>query len=129
MTTQALTRSTPGRTILDVDVSSINVWPIVEAWADPAGYHIVERSDAHRLYQKGTGMLVAPMMLDLELKDGKLTLQAWVRVSFFVRLMALFLVPAEMNIGSGGFRLVLPRRMARGKVNELLEKLNASPID
>jgi hypothetical protein len=68
------------------------------------------------------------MMLELEVDGDRLTLQAWVRANLFIRLMALFLVPAEMNIASGGFRMVLPRGIARGKVNELLVKLGASPI-
>jgi hypothetical protein len=42
--------------------------------------------------------------------------------------MALFLIPAEMNIQPGGFRMVLPRNIARGKVNQLLADLGAAQI-
>jgi hypothetical protein len=125
---QALARTTPQRTILDVDVSNLNVWPIVDSWAPGAGYNLVMGGGDHRLYQKGMGFLVAPMMLDLELREGRLVLQAWVRANLFVRIMALFLLPAEMNIQPGGFRAVLPRNIARGKVNDLLQKLGAPPI-
>jgi hypothetical protein len=127
--TQALARTTPQRTILEINVEHLNnVWPVVDAWAPGAGFNLLLEQGTHRLYQKGTGFLVAPMMLDLELQNGRLVLQSWVRSNLFVRIMALFMLPAEMNIQPGGFRAVLPRNIARGKVNELLTKLGAPPI-
>jgi hypothetical protein len=127
--TQALARTTPQRTILEINVEHLNVWPIVDAWAPGAGYNLVTGGGEHRVYQKGMGFLVAPMMLDLQLSNGRLVLQAYLRMGLFVRIMALFMLPAEMNIQPGGFRAVLPRKMARGKVNELLTKLGAPPIE
>jgi hypothetical protein len=38
------------------------------------------------------------------------------------------MLPAEMHIRSGGFRAVLPRKIARGAVNELLAQVGAPLI-
>jgi hypothetical protein len=127
MTSQALTRTSNERTILDIPVDG-DPWPIVEAWAPGAGFQLKQSNGNRRLYQKGSGFWVAPMMLELVLDGPKLTLSAWVHATLFVRIFALFLIPAEMNINSGGFRMVLPRNIARGKINELLGKLGTAPI-
>ena len=47
-------------------------------------------------------------------------MEAYVRTNFFVRLFALFLVPEEMGVESGGFKLVAPRKITRTAVNTLL---------
>jgi hypothetical protein len=38
--------------------------------------------------------------------------------------MSAFMLPAEMGIESGGFKGVLPRKIARDGVNALLKLLN-----
>jgi hypothetical protein len=55
-------------------------------------------------------------------------MQAWLPISIFARIAALFLLPAEMHIRSGGFRAVLPRKLARNAVNDLLAQVGAQPI-
>jgi hypothetical protein len=72
---------------------------------------------------------MAPMMLELRQTGDKVHMEAWVRVGLMMRLLALFLIPTEMGLESGGFRLTVPRRTARGSVNELLGKLGQSPIE
>jgi hypothetical protein len=42
---------------------------------------------------------------------------------------ALFLIPAEMGIESGGIKGALPRSMARNSVNKLLAQLDQPPIE
>jgi hypothetical protein len=44
------------------------------------------------------------------------------------RLCALFLIPTDMSIESGGVKGVLPRTMARNAVNNLLAQLGQPPI-
>jgi hypothetical protein len=46
-----------------------------------------------------------------------------------MRLMSLFILPSEITIGSGGMKAVLPRKMARGDVNTLLERLGQPPLE
>lgn len=99
-------------------------WTIINAWSQTSGFNLVEGGGTTtRTYQKGTGFLVAPMKVMFSLAGDQLSMQAWVAPTFFARLMALFLVPAEMHINSGGFVMVLPRNVARKPINELLSQL------
>ncbi|HXE75298.1 MAG TPA: hypothetical protein VNN18_06660 [Candidatus Xenobia bacterium] len=116
------------RTVLDFPYSG-DLWAIVEKWANENGYRRKEGDDTRRLYQKGTGFLVAPMMLELQRQGDQTHLEAWIRCNIFTRLMSFFILPAEMGIESGGFRAVVPRNMARGAVNKLLPQLGQPLIN
>ena len=105
-----------------------NIWPTVERWASDNGYRQKNAQDTERTYQKGVGFLVAPMMFKIRSENQETTAEAWIRVNGLVRLMTLFIVPSEMGIESGGFRLVAPRRTARKAVNKLLVQLGAAVI-
>ncbi len=118
------------RTTLRFQVAG-SPWETIEQWAAQSGYKLVPQpgdTQRFRLYQKGSGFWVAPMMLAVSLDGDALTLQAWVRMTLFVRIMAFFILPAEMGVQSGGFRAALPRKMARDKVNVLLGLLSQPPI-
>jgi hypothetical protein len=105
-------------------------WPTILEWADQTGY--VPRGDVAAAgamqFQKGLGILVAPMMLLVAVGGDAVTLQAWVRSMLFVRIMSLFILPPEMHIRSGGFRAVAPRKIARDGVNDLIARLGGQPI-
>jgi hypothetical protein len=105
-----------------------DIWPVVDNWAKENSYRMKENSGSTRLYQKGRGFLVAPMMLKLTQQNGEVTLTAWIRVNTLVRLMGLFLIPSEMGIESGGIKLVAPRKIARSAVNKLLTQCQQSAI-
>jgi hypothetical protein len=105
-----------------------NLWPTVEAWAAEKGYRCKESTGTDRTFQKGVGFLVAPMMLQLTEQNGSVTMQAWIRAGLFVRAFSLFILPAEMGVESGGFKAVLPRKIARNAINDLLNKLDQPPI-
>ncbi len=100
-----------------------DIWPIVEGWAGENGFNLRETSPASRLYQKGVGFLVAPMMLRVSDNGAECNFEAWVRANVLIRLMALFLVPSEMGVESGGFKLFAPRSIARKAINKLLAQL------
>jgi hypothetical protein len=111
--------------------------PVIQAWAASTGYRQVEGgAGPTAIYQKGSGFWVAPMMLAITrgslagepVASSQLTLQAWVRAGFFVRLMSFFILPAEMHVRSGGMRAMLPRKIARSAVNQLLAHLGQPPI-
>ncbi|MEO7092922.1 MAG: hypothetical protein ABI175_06710, partial [Polyangiales bacterium] len=70
----------------------------------------------------------APMRAQFTHEDGRVEVQAFLKISLLTRIMALFLLPAEMNVRSGGFRAVIPRNMARKAVNELLAQVGAELI-
>lgn len=104
-------------------------WNTIAAWAKKWDYRLIETATpTTRLYQRGIGFLTAPMRAAFSLDGGQLTVQAWVHVPLFNRIFAFFLIPAEMHVGSGGFRLVIPRNMARKAMNELLPQLGGPAI-
>ena len=100
-----------------------NLWPAIEKWAPENGFNLKNDSGSERLYQKGVGFLVAPMMLSVRDSAQGTSLEAWIRVNTFTRAMGLFLIPAEMGIESGGFKLIAPRSIARNAINKLLPQL------
>ncbi len=100
-----------------------NVWPIIEKWARENSYLQKFTAGTERMYQKGTGFLVAPMMLKIRSEKEVTTLEAWIRINLFTRIMSLFFLPSELGIESGGFKAVIPRDIARGAVNKLLAQL------
>ena len=102
-----------------------DIWPLVDKWAGGNGYRLKGPAGSTRTYQKGTGFLVAPMMLNIK-NDGQETMfEAWIRGTFIARLMSLFILPAEMGIQSGGFRAVVPRGIARKAINKLVSQLGS----
>ena len=101
---------------------------VLAGWARETGYNLRQELDGRRVYQKGTGMLVAPMMLEVAKNGDDVELTAWVRMSFFVRLMSFFILPAEMGIESGGFRAAAPRAIARKAINKLLVACGQTPL-
>ena len=115
------------RTTLRFD-STGDIWPVVEKWANENGYRQKESVGHEKLYQKGVGFFVAPMMLKVRHENQETNVEAWIRANILVRFMSLFILPSEMGIESGGFRGVLPRNIARKAVNMLLAQLGQSPI-
>jgi len=115
------------RTVIDFD-SADDIWTTIDQWAEESSFRKKEAGESRRLYQKGVGFLVAPMMPEIS-KDGKkVHLEAWVRANLLVRIFALFLIPSEMGIEPGGFKMAVPRKMARNAINKLLEKLGQPAI-
>ena len=115
------------RTVRDFAVKE-DIWPIVEEWAKETGYRLKESDQSRRLYQKGHGILVAPMMLEVSQTEEGVHLEAWIKADIIVRIIGLFMIPAEMRIESGGITGVAPRKIARGAVNKLLKKLEQPAI-
>jgi hypothetical protein len=105
-----------------------DIWPLVDGWASANGYTRKAPTGSERLYQKGTGMLVAPMMLSIRQEGAVFTLEAWVRCNLFMRISSFFILPPEIGIESGGFQAVLPRKIARDAVNGLLHQLGVPLI-
>ena len=105
-----------------------NLWPVVEKWAGEDGYRIKQSAPDGRTYQKSDGLFAPNMMLKLTQQNQETILEAWVGVKLFIRIQCLFLVPAEMGVESGGFRGVLPRKIARKAINKLLADLQQLPI-
>ena len=115
------------RTIIEFNHTG-DVLPVVEAWAKQNGYKLNGNEGTARVFKKGTGFLVAPMLLSIEASSGRVRLQAWVRFNLLARMQTLFMLPKEMSIESGGFRGSIPKKMARTAVNKLLGQLGQPEI-
>ena len=103
-------------------------WHTLEGWASTHNYKPRQSPGAAKLYQKGKGFLVAPMMLSIQEQNGQVAMEAWVRCNLFVRLSSFFILPAEIGVRSGGVKAVLPRKIGREAVNVLLEQLGVPLI-
>lgn len=110
------------RTVLNFTVAG-EIQGIVVQWAQENNFRVVEDNGATKRYKKGHGVLVAPMLVEITQNGANVQLEAWIYSNLFVRIFALFMIPEEMNIDSGGFKLALPRNMARAAVNRLLPKI------
>lgn len=100
-----------------------DIWSVISPWAVQNGFRPRKSPDDDRLFQKGIGFLVAPMMFRVIQNGDLFTLESWVRVNPFARACTLFILPAELSIESGGLQAMAPRKIARTAVNKLLTQL------
>jgi hypothetical protein len=107
----------------------LDPWPIIETWVAASGFKPRPGAAGARLFQKGTGFLVAPMMFQIEQRGKEFRFEAWIRTPLVTRIMMLFLMPAEIHVGSGGFLALIPRRIARDAINTLFARLELPPIE
>jgi len=107
---------------------SYNVFPVVEEWASQNKYNLIEATDNSRTYKRGKNVLTAPSILIISQNNDIVHLESYIKIHFLARLNSLFLLPGQMSLNSGGFRAVVPRKLARGNVNQLLLKLEQEPI-
>jgi hypothetical protein len=104
-------------------------WPVIAEWAKRKGFNPRDpQTGSVKLFQKGSGFWTAAMRAQFTQREGQIEMQAWIPISPIARIFALFMLPAEMHIRSGGFRAVLPRKLARDAINELLADVGAQPI-
>jgi hypothetical protein len=116
------------RTAVEFKMQS-DIWPVIEQWAQAENFAMKESLVlTSRLYQRGSGFMTAPMRFQATTSGDTARLEMWVYVPFFNRLSALFLVPEEMGVESGGLRLSVPRNIARKSFNKLLAHLGRTPI-
>ena len=115
------------RTEIDFDTVQ-DIQKVVEDWAQQHGYKFQEIEGDMRLYQRGSGFWTAPMRLAFRQTGEHVHMESYVFAPLLNRLMALFLVPKESHVESGGFVASLPRAMARKDINALLESLGQPPL-
>lgn len=116
------------RTIRDFQVGA-DITPVVDAWAQANHYGFRGVSpDGTRNYQRGNGLLTGAMPLTIRQQGPAVHLEAWIHANLVARISALFLIPSEMAIDSGGVRGIIPRTVARESVNKLMAQLGQPPI-
>jgi hypothetical protein len=131
VTEQALVRAgvdPAQRSVVTYSISG-DPWPVIAAWAQKHRFlPRAPQTGPVKLFQKGSGLWTAPMRAQFVQRGERMELQAWVHNPLLARIMLLFILPAEMNLNSGGFRAVIPRSIARKAVNDLLAQVGADPI-
>lgn len=120
--TQAAQSPSMSRTTVRLDNGN-DILQAVESWANANNFKLKSSVGNEKTYQRGVGFWVAPQMLKIRPENHELVLEIWIRMNLFVRLLSLFILPAEMGIESGGVRSVMPRNIARNLVNQLLTHL------
>ncbi|HEU4728168.1 MAG TPA: hypothetical protein VFT22_09775 [Kofleriaceae bacterium] len=126
---QALERVDPKRRSVVAFPVAVEPWPVIFAWAQRHRFIARQPQTLNlRLFQKGTGLMVAPMRAQFSLQNGVVEVHAWVHNPLLARIFSLFILPPEIHVGSGGLRAILPRRIARKAVNELLAQLGGPQI-
>ncbi len=103
-------------------------WPVVEAWAGRQGYRPVEQADGTRTYQKGSGFWAGARRVQVARAGDQVHLEAWVTSNLLARIISLFILPAEITIESGGAKAIIPRRLGRNEVNDLLSAFGQPAI-
>lgn len=105
-------------------------WAVIEHWAAENRYYLVALKGQRRLYQKeaGTGTFYYLTYVDIKHHDNKITVSAWIHVSFALRLFSLFLLPSYMDLSPDGFIGVRKRRDTAREMNSLLVRLRQLPI-
>jgi len=96
--------------------------PIVKQWAKEFGF-TVETEENKILCEKGIGIMSTPIQVNLEESDSNIKFEAFLKVDAISMFATLFLAPDEMQLDSGDGELYLDRKIARDKVNILLERL------
>ena len=96
------------------------VWSAVDDWAGAQGYKVAENSEGRRTYKKGSGFFAGARAVEIESEAKQVHLEAWAIGNMPARILSLGILPAEVTIESGGPQAVLPRKMGRDEVNQLL---------
>jgi hypothetical protein len=104
-----------------------NLWYAVDKWAFENGYKQLQANGDERLYKVST-MMVSMGMLKISYQNQEVYLESWIGMSFFTRLRTLFILPAEVGIGSGSLVSALPKSVVRKQINLLLNQLGQPPI-
>ncbi len=105
-----------------------NFWPQVERWATETGFSLACQEDSRRIYRKGHRLLMAPVWVEIRQAGEQVTLEAWIKVDFYLILSLFSGRPPETGIASGGLTAALPRRRAREAVNRLLARFDQQPV-
>ncbi|MBN1288794.1 MAG: hypothetical protein JXA49_04060 [Actinobacteria bacterium] len=116
-----------GRTIRDFR-ANFDVWGTVDSWAGQYGFSLVEQDQVSRTYQRGTGFWMNAPKIKVSWTGSFYRLEAWIYTILINRVFTFGIFPEETVIESGGFINMIPRSMAREKVNLLLQMLGQPPI-
>ncbi len=115
------------RTVLNFQAGG-DVWPVVEMWAKERDFREKTRGPDWRRYQQGNNLLVLPKMAEVRQQGNQVQVQAWVRNPVINRIMTLFLMPSERDLGKGTL-WIIPRSTARRDLNILLQRLGQPAFD
>ena len=114
------------RTVVQFE-TNMNIWPLVEAWAQERDFRPRKRDATSCVYQQGNGLMVAQKMVQARQDGTRVELMGWVPVNILNRICTLFIMPAELDLGTG-LMGAIPRSTARRDFNVLLQRLGQPPV-
>jgi hypothetical protein len=115
------------RTILDFPFKD-DMQPILEKWADANRFVMRQADNGASECQRGGGMLMCPVLLQIRQTGGNIHLETWLQVDILTEFTTLFNAPTQSAIQSGGTLLWREKDLARMYVNQLLRDLHQPPI-
>ena len=116
------------RTVRDFELPG-DVTAFADAWARDNNFDLkAVDPDGTRRYQRGHGLMVHAQHLTLRQAGPSVHLEVWTHATLLDRIASLGMLPANMAVESGGFKGVIPRKVAREAVNKLLTQLGQAPI-
>src|SRR6266550_4599539 len=89
-------------------------WPQVDGWAQRQGYHLAGQTGKR--------------LVEIAASGPRLHVEACVSSSPFTRAMSLFILPREITVESGGPKAIVPRKLGRNELNDLLQAFGQDPI-
>ena len=96
-------------------------WAAMDEWAGERGFKLKHADDVRRRYQKGMGIGIAPIYVEMIYTKPWAHLQGWVGINILVRPGVLIFARSEWMPESGGWRLSRSRRIAREAINPLFK--------
>ena len=116
------------KTIRDFQVP-YDVSQLADGWAaaNKFGLKGVD-PDGSRNYQRGDGVITGVKLCTVRQAGPHVRVEAWIHATLLARICALFLIPTDMSVESGGVRGIIPRSECRNSVNQLLVRLGQPPI-
>lgn len=115
------------RTILDFSLDD-DVYPILKEWASENGFIIRSEIEGTIVCQRGGGVMMSPVMLQIKQSGKNVHLETWLQVDLLTEFITLFNAPAQSAIDSNTQTLWREREIARLYINKLLKELGQPPI-
>ena len=116
------------RTVRDFQVS-FDVSQFADGWAAANHFGLTGVDpDGSRNYQRGSGLLTGVKLCTVRQAGPNVRVEASIHATLWARISALFLIPTDMSVESGGVRGIIPRAECRDSVNKLLTQLGQPPI-
>ena len=106
-----------------------NARSVLEKWAEQYHFHIRELEGGGLECQRGGGMMMCPIIVQMKQKGDEVHLEIYLKVDLLTQFTTLFMAPERSAIDSSVEGLWRERALARDLVNPLLEALKQPKLN